>query len=214
MSNSLPTDALPPLSLESQHRIASGRFYAQRDVGNILDGFWYQLPASQQPRAGEEPRAQEILMSYAIKLFDLAACEYAAVSTDPEKLAEHYRTLCARICLEMRQLRIPQCQFLLQGGPWGKGDFRERLEEELSEHVKQLSSQANRKLDRTKINKLIAEWALAAGVTKSAKELLARKSNVDSTVIRALCRGEKKCSLDGLERVAKVLGCSVADLGG
>jgi len=195
---------LPVLSLESQERMARERFAAQNLARNALDAFYAELPLADRQRAAHHPRAQEILVAYGRKLFEIASQEYGQSLAEPEVMESLLRELANRVYSEMRRPVISQSQLELRG-LWDDEAYCKRLSEELRVCVEGATKQSLKPNVRQLLNAYLKHRAIS-------RIDLANELRVDRSVIYALFRGERKCGMDVLRRIAHMVGCRIEDL--
>jgi hypothetical protein len=117
-------------------------------------------------------------------------------------------TLVNRTYAETCNLLIPQCRVDL-GELRNDAVFQKRLGDELLGARAQASLPVVEKDRGSSAAKLVQDYLEREGITLVE---FAKKARVDPTVVRALRRGKRKCSLEPLQRIASLLRCDVEDL--
>jgi hypothetical protein len=206
MGNPETTNQLPLLSLESQERIERLHFHARVRLGKALDTFTYER--SGRLNIDGNPKVHEIVIAYAVEVFNIAAREYGKLDLEPDRRRAVMQTLVNRIYAETCNLSIAQCRVDLRELRHD-AVFKQRLGDELLRISAAASSPASEKDRESKDAELWDDYLKRKGITLAE---FAEKARVDVSAIRALRRGEKRCGPEALGRIASLLGCDVEEL--
>jgi hypothetical protein len=206
MGNPETTNQLPLLSLESQRRIAHLHLDARVRLGKTLDTL--TSGRSERLKIDGNPQVHEIVIAYAVELLKIAALEYEFSELEPDRRRAIMLTLANRIYAETSTLSIPQCRVDL-GELRHDAVFKKRLWDELGRLSAPASLPSHQKDRKSRDTKLWDDYLKREGITLVE---FAEKARVDSSVIYALRRGERRCGPATLQRIARLLGCDVEEL--
>ncbi len=205
MGNQQTTNQLPLLSLRSQERMEHEHFDARVRLCNALNKLTYGR--SDRLKIDSNPKVHEIVIAYAVEVFNIAEAEYRALNLKPDQRAAVMLTLVDRAYAETCKLLIPQCRVDL-GELRDDAVFKKRLADELLRSGAEASVRAGVK-GESKVATLVDDYLKRKSITLVE---FAEKAHVDPTVIRALRHGQRKCGPEALQRIAKLLGCEVEEL--
>src|SRR5580704_8820162 len=178
MGNPETTNQLPLLSLESQERIERLHFHARVRLGKALDTFTYER--SGRLNIDGNPKVHEIVIAYAVEVFNIAAREYGKLDLEPDRRRAVMQTLVNRIYAETCNLSIAQCRVDLRELRHD-AVFKQRLGDELLRISAAASSPASEKDRESKDAELWDDYLKRKGITLAE---FAEKARVDVSAIR------------------------------
>jgi predicted XRE-type DNA-binding protein len=199
------SERLPVPSLEEQEQIHRKIYLARGRLERVLDHLSIERGGAAHVRAESNVSVHDLVIAYALETYDIEWEAYSKQSRNSEKIREWARELANRRFSETCPPRLPGCLVSLAGLA-GNDSFRSRLAQALQSRVEALGGTRGTK---TAVREIIKRYAEEHCLTQ--KEI-AERALIDASVLRAVMRGEKKCSDETLEGLAQMLHCTSEDL--